>query len=114
MEVTKEYQMQIKRHIVEMGHGKGINISPERITIEELENLIRVVIDVATQEDMVHKYPANWKQAVKERFFPKWLKKYYPVQYAFVWAIHKYPEVAIPDLGKEFVSFKILNTDNIT
>lgn len=97
MEATKEYHLKIRRQVVEMGRNKGIGLTEDRVSVEELENLIRVVIDVATQEDMVHKYPADWKQAVKERFFPKWLKKRYPVKYAFVWAIHKYPEVAVPD-----------------
>ncbi|HEY9661964.1 MAG TPA: hypothetical protein V6C65_26205 [Allocoleopsis sp.] len=28
-------------------------------------------------------YPANWKEAFKERWFPSWLLKKYPVQYTY-------------------------------
>jgi hypothetical protein len=27
------------------------------------------------------KYPANWKEAFKERWFPKWMLERYPVRY---------------------------------
>ncbi len=27
------------------------------------------------------KYPSDWWQAVKDRWFPKWLLKHYPIQY---------------------------------
>jgi len=29
----------------------------------------------------VIKYPENWKEALKERWFPEWMKKKYPVRY---------------------------------
>lgn len=28
-----------------------------------------------------YKYPSNWKEALKERFFPKWLLLKFPVKY---------------------------------
>lgn len=41
------------------------------------------------------KYPANWKEAVKERFAPKWLRTRWPVRYM----IHKLEAAALfPDI----------------
>lgn len=34
-----------------------------------------------TRQLSKHKYPADWVQAFKERWFPKWLKKFFPVKY---------------------------------
>lgn len=43
------------------------------------------------------KYPANWFQAVKERFGPKWLLKYFPVKYKIIVidATVLYPDINI-------------------
>jgi len=44
-------------------------------------------------------YPADWKQAVKERFLPRWLRKWWPIRYVRVgWDIRVvYPEISLPD-----------------
>lgn len=41
----------------------------------------------AKRDDMVHqhiKYPADWWQAFKERWFPKWLIESYPIRYKVI------------------------------
>lgn len=47
------------------------------------------------------RWPSNWKEAFKERWFPKWLLKYYPVHYEYRQydAIAAFPtlKIAIPD-----------------
>lgn len=44
-----------------------------------------------------HRWPANWFEAVKERFAPKWFLKEFPVEYRGVTvdAYHSYPELTI-------------------
>ena len=45
------------------------------------------------------KYPSNWKEAVKERFFPHWALRRWPVEYTEVVFDVKtmYPEISVPD-----------------
>jgi hypothetical protein len=72
--------------------------------------LVRGILDILTYEEEIYRYPSDWWQAFKERWFPKWLLKQFPVKKAEVWAVHKFPELAPPDgfLGKEFVHLKII------
>ena len=44
-------------------------------------------------------YPADWKQAIKERFLPRFLRKRWPVHYVKVgWDIRvAYPEISLPN-----------------
>ena len=42
----------------------------KRILAQEVDRVVKYV-----------EYPEDWKQAVKERFFPKWLLRKYPVRY---------------------------------
>lgn len=45
------------------------------------------------------KAPATWWDAVKERFFPRWLRRLMPVEYRLevITAYALYPEIALPD-----------------
>jgi hypothetical protein len=55
------------------------------------------------------KYPGNWIEAFKERWFPKWLLEKYPVKYK----IHRidllayYPNIKTPSLTNETCVFKL-------
>ena len=51
------------------------------------------------------KYPTDWKQAFKERWFPKWLLKKYPVKYRIINVKEYYPKIAIPK-HEHFVRFE--------
>jgi len=69
------------------------------IKVEELEDIINYRAEAIVHEirgwvysRKVHedshtecigtiKYPKDWKEAFKERWFPKWLKHFYPVKY---------------------------------
>lgn len=39
-----------------------------------------------------YKHPKNWKEAFKERWFPKWLLKKFPVKYAVLDIKEIYPD----------------------
>src|SRR5678809_654895 len=41
--------------------------------------LVRMIQDVLIQRECVAEYPADWWQALKERFAPKWFLRRYPV-----------------------------------
>lgn len=42
------------------------------------------------------KYPANWKESFKERWFPEWLLKKYPVKYSYIQLAALYPQLHLP------------------
>ena len=76
---------------------------------ETPDGVFRAVVVVATMEDPLMQIPADWWQGVKERWFPYWLKKRFPVRYAQIVAVHKFPELDVPStLGKEFVHLEIV------
>lgn len=101
----EEYVFKMKKLLVKSAAEKGIKVGLDRLGIAVGEDAVIAILELATQEEDVAHYPSNWKQAFKERWFPAWAKKKWPVLYTRVWAIHKYPEVD-PPLGAEFVHFK--------
>ena len=68
--------------------------------------VIRAVAKIATLEDMLCAYPKDWWQAFKDRWFPKWLKRHYPVETNDVWAVHKFPDLGTP-LGRERIHLEV-------
>jgi len=52
------------------------------------------------------KYPENWKEAIKERWFPKWLLKKFPVKYTELnYNVEAfYDKVAVPEM-QPFIVF---------
>jgi len=98
----------------------GLMMQLERLTFEQCVDeagakAIRALLTIATKEEQVFDYPANWFQAFKERCFPRWLKKKIPVRMNRVWAIHLFPELNIPNefVGREYVSFRVVNVDRL-
>ena len=51
------------------------------------------------------KYPLNWYEAFKERWFPKWYHKKYPIKYKQIVII---PEVLYPQIPKFMDSNNII------
>lgn len=43
------------------------------------------------------RWPCNWVQAFKERWFPLWLKKYFPVRYKTIEVSALYPYASLPN-----------------
>ena len=48
------------------------------------------------------RFPTNWKEALKERFLPQFLKKKFPVKYCVVNIRVLYPYIPIPDRDYSF------------
>jgi hypothetical protein len=60
------------------------SLHPELIvkrTFDKIAVGIKAHIWGRTQKKIDVKYPADWKQAFKERWFPKWLRNKYPIRY---------------------------------
>ena len=57
-----------------------------------------MLIACQTLENITHKYPENWLQAVKDRFAPAWIKRRRPVKYITMRLEAKalYPKIKIP------------------
>lgn len=77
-----------------------LKISSHRdIRLEALIYDLNVTVWARHVGNHSHRWPANWFEAVKERFAPKWFLKEFPVEYRGVTvdAYHSYPELAIKE-----------------
>lgn len=61
----------------------------------QLENYdamgIRHIFRVVGTEETIHEYPQDWWQMLKDRWFPSWMKKLFPVKMNRVVAHHLFP-----------------------
>jgi hypothetical protein len=76
------------------------------------EIALRIVQKVWGREvDRVeHQWPANWWEAFKERWMPKWAKDRWPIQYSTCTLIAQemYPKVAMPEREHSIVLHKMI------
>ncbi len=90
----------------------GINVQLSDIEIESsrlgaTEQMIaRVRFTLASREmwiepQWIAKHPASWWDAFKERWFPDWLQRHFPLSYTRIYHdvkhYHLYPKMAIPE-----------------
>lgn len=63
-------------------------------------------------KEITSKYPSDWWQAFKERWFPNWLLEYYPVKYTAVKLEARvlYPEIHFPEKQYHLVLYKHKDT----
>ena len=59
--------------------------------------IIRVRQDILGETLKTIKYPSNWKEAIKDRFAPDWIKDRWPVRYIIYELRAFYPKVSLPD-----------------
>ena len=81
-----------------------------------VQNGARLILNLATLETPIMDIPADWWQHTKDRWYPAWLKKKFPVRKVTITAEHKLPELNLPEslLGREFVHLKLLNERRLT
>ena len=113
----EEIKFQVKRYATAYTFvTQGIVIPDGNITVEAtlkkdimkgIFTQVRMVLNTLTQEHYQLKYPRTWWDAVKARWFPKWLLRKFPVEYSAVYTTHVFPEMAVPTYGKEFVTMKV-------
>lgn len=87
----------------------GFDLYPLR----ELGQVVEAAIRLACQDEELLEVPSSLWQHFKERWFPKWLKKRFPVRYDQWFAEHKFPEVEFPDFGREFIHFKKVKYEDL-
>lgn len=89
------------------------NFELQRYEDAVLQNIIRGLYRFLSKEEIEAVYPTDWWQAFKERWFPYWLLRRYPVRYTKIVAKHLFPEATVPNLGKEIIQVKkvVLATD---
>ena len=125
----EEYEFKLKRLVAQCLVDKALLMNPDRFErkeIDELEDVIdarmvRWLIDIATQEEPLFRHPTKlnckglWWEYVKARWFPDWLLRKFPVKEEEIIAVHKFPELNIPDqaLGREFVHLRIVDPEEL-
>jgi hypothetical protein len=67
-----------------------------RYVVETARHMLYSTVRYAEQKCEPVIYPADWWQAVKERFAPVWLRKRWPVQHRVWEPFVIYPEIALP------------------
>lgn len=88
------------RNLQEMGAGFNFNYA-----VDILENLvIHFTRDIASWKvcDQEIRYPKDWWQAFKERWFPRWLRRKFPVRWT-TWSSKAsilWPDIVIPNSGE--------------
>ncbi len=113
MDKSEEFTFKVRQLATVLALDRnGIIVNPDRFIIENMGDSIRVLLDVATQEEDIMETPSDWWQHFKLRWFPRWLKKRYPVKMSWISAIHQFPELDIPHnvLGREFVHLKVIDS----
>lgn len=108
----ESYTFRLKKIGTTVAFDKGLLLDPHRFKTELIEvegkAMMRALVDILVQDEELTQYPATWWEAVKERWFPAWLKKKCPVQYKTVWAEHRFPELDSPLGAREFVTIKVV------
>jgi len=88
-----------------------IYVSPEIINTPQIDweiidgfgdMMIRGIWKVATLEEPIGEYPADWWQAFKERWFPLKMRGKYPIRMTKIIARHKFPDYD-PNIGREYI-----------
>ena len=111
----EDMKLKATQLVCQIAADKGMVFSADRIKITLSEDLIRATMLLATKEEEVFEYPANWWEMLKQALIPKWLLKYMPIRFNKVVAVHKYPEVVVPPglLGREFIHVKVIPWEDL-
>jgi len=105
----QHYELKLKRIVAQILADNALLMEVDRFKRVADTRMVKWLVTIATQEEPLCRYPATWWDAFKE----KWLKRWFTVNYTEVIAVHKYPELSIPDqvLGREFVHLRIKEED---
>lgn len=115
---TDEFILKVRKAFAQEALSPSMMRVLSRVVLEEVVlmsavKVIRAVLEFATQEEPIKEIPADWWQHFKLRWFPRWLKRWLPVQMKWVVAIHKWPELMMPSLGREYVHLTVVDTDKL-
>lgn len=110
----------LRKIFARVAFDKGLNASPEQLNIlySEAEKAIYLIFTEATTAEEVVKFPdnnltrlGNWWHKIKSRSIL--LRRLFKLYTNDVWMVAQFPDIKIPPdlLGAEFVSFRIIRTD---
>jgi hypothetical protein len=104
-EQIEEIKLERLRYFVQMnvdaGAASEFGIKPE-VRATQLASFVSDSILFQLRQDIFGrtldeiKFPANWKEAVKERFAPRWFLKRWPVRYTIYKIDELYPKMPAP------------------
>lgn len=119
---SESFKFSMKRLGVEIALDEhGLILDPDRFSIEDIvfdngRYMLRTLLNVATQEETIAEIPVNWWEHLKKTiyrntWFPRWIKRRFPVEVDWLVAVHKFPELNVPEslLGREFVHLKVVD-----
>ena len=100
----KRIEMGIKSFVYHTEIDKAIGAGTTNVDVLLRPIVLNAIFRVKTciagndLKEITHKYPANWKEAFKERWFPQWMKNIWPVEYTKVTlsAAELYPKISLP------------------
>lgn len=95
----KTVLLQVGRYASQIAVDELMLMNTPQIYVErEIHGwVVRMLQRVAKEELLSVRYPTNWKESFKERWFPAWLLKKYPVKYVEINAQALYPKISLPD-----------------
>lgn len=104
-EQIEEIKLERLRYFVQMAIDKQaaleFGIAPE-VKATRLASFVSDAMLFQLRQDIFGrtldeiKFPANWKEAVKERFAPAWFLKRWPVKYTVYRIDELYPKMSLP------------------
>ena len=94
-------KLSMESHI-DMTQLRGLNMNVDTFLDEMAGRIVfKINARLASQklEEVVARWPATWWQAFKERWYPLWLQKWFPVRWkeSRMKSIALYPEMVIPN-----------------
>lgn len=82
-------------HAMEWPYVESPKVDVQR-DILAMRQIVRMVVNLPVQKLPEIRYPASWREALKERFAPAWVLKRWPVRY-IVWDVKVvYQDIALP------------------
>jgi hypothetical protein len=119
METIKQVQLEKFKYIIEQRLAKQLQDQLAEMPDVEIQQHAHFMTDeIAVQvrgivwgremQRQSHRYPADWWQAIKERFAPEWFKRRWPVRYIEITltARELYPMLSIPQEEHSIVILK--------
>lgn len=75
------FQTRLSEHF---GIEADVEIYPTASFLDEIT--IQIVQRIFGQQRKLfrEKIPMNWKEAIKDRWLPKWIRKYWPIKYRLI------------------------------
>lgn len=67
------------------------------LVVEHAAIALHAIQKVLVQRECIAEYPANWIEALKDRFAPGWFLRRWPVRRSRIDMDVLYPRIAIPD-----------------